>query len=52
VAGFLLDTNVLSEFSRAQSADLRVDRWLKMTPDDLLFVSVLSFAEIRTGIEL
>ena len=52
MAGFLLDTNVLSEFARAQPADLRVDRWLKATPDDVLFASVLTFAEIRRGIEL
>jgi hypothetical protein len=31
VAGFLIDTNVLSEFARAQPADERVDRWLKAT---------------------
>jgi predicted nucleic acid-binding protein len=52
VAGFLLDTNVLSEFARALPADLRVDRWLKATTDDDLFASVLTFAEIRRGIEL
>jgi predicted nucleic acid-binding protein len=49
---FLLDTNVLSEFARALSADPRVDSWLKATPEELLFVSVLTFAEIRRGIEL
>lgn len=52
MAGFLLDTNVLSEFARAQPADLRVDRWLRATPDDVLFASVLTLAEIRRGIEL
>jgi predicted nucleic acid-binding protein len=52
VAGFLLDTNVLSEFARAQAADERVDRWLKATPEETLFASVLTFAEIRRGIEL
>ena len=52
MAGSLLDTNVLSEFARAQAADQRVDRWLKATPDETLFASVLTFAEIRRGIEL
>lgn len=50
--GFLLDTNVLSEFARAQAADENVDRWLKATSDDILFASVLTLAEIRRGIEL
>ena len=29
-----------------------MDRWLKTTLDDSLFVSVLTFAEIRRGIEV
>lgn len=52
MAGFLLDTNVLSEFARVQPADKRVDAWLKAQADDSLFASVLTFAEIRRGIEL
>ena len=52
MTGFLLDTNVLSEFARARSADQHVDRWLKATPEDILFASVLTSAEIRRGIEL
>ena len=52
MSGFLLDTNVLSEFARAQAADQRVDRWLQATPEETLFASVLTFAEIRRGIEL
>ena len=52
MAGFLLDTNVLSEFARALPADPRVDGWLKATPEELLFASILTFAEIRRGIEL
>lgn len=50
--GFLLDTNVLSEFARPQPADQRVDIWLKALPDEMLYASVLTFAEIRRGIEL
>jgi predicted nucleic acid-binding protein len=52
VTGFLLDTNILSEFARPQAADQHVDRWLMATPEEILFASVLTFAEIRRGIEL
>ena len=52
MAGFLLDTNFLSEFARALPANPRVDAWLKATPDEFLFASVLTFAEIRRGLEL
>jgi predicted nucleic acid-binding protein len=52
VTGFLLDTNVLSEFARARQPDQNVDRWLKSTSEDSLFASVLTLAEIRRGIEL
>jgi predicted nucleic acid-binding protein len=52
VTGFLLDTNVLSEFARTREPDQNVDRWLKSTPEDSLFASVLTLAEIRRGIEL
>ena len=38
MTGFLLDTNV--------------DRWLKTTAEESLLASVLTFAEIRRGIEL
>ena len=43
---------MLSEFARAQAADERVDGWLRATPEDTLLASVLTFAEIRRGIEL
>ena len=52
MTGFLLDTNVLSEFSRARVPDQHVDRWLKTIAEESLFASVLTFAEIRRGIEL
>jgi toxin FitB len=51
VAGFLLDTNVLSEFKRRDGPDARVADWLRATNPDLLWASVLSFGEIREGIE-
>jgi len=50
VTGFLLDTNVLSEFARTGEPDQHV--WLKATAEESLFASVLTFAEIRRGIEL
>jgi toxin FitB len=52
VIGFLLDTNVLSEFSRIGEPNRQVKRWLRTTPEESLFASVLTFAEIRRGIEL
>ena len=52
MTGFLLDTNVLSEFARTGEPDQHVDRWLKATAEESLFASVLTFAEIRRGIEL
>jgi predicted nucleic acid-binding protein len=51
VTGFLLDTNVLSEFKRRGDPDPHVAGWLRATNPDLLWASVLSFGEIRKGIE-
>ena len=51
MSGFLLDTNVLSEFKRRGEPDPRVRDWLRATDPDLLWASVLSFGEIRKGIE-
>lgn len=52
MTGFLVDTNVLSEFSRSQAPNQSVDRWMKTTPGESVFASVLTFGEIRRGIEL
>ena len=50
--GFLLDTNLLSEFSRSSfPPDVNVERWMESTHPDMLFTSVLSIGEIRKGIE-
>jgi toxin FitB len=51
VTGFLLDTNVLSELRRARPAP-NVVAFIARQKLDLLFVSVVSLAEIRFGIEL
>jgi toxin FitB len=53
VTGFLLDTNVLSEFSRSASPPHpSVKRWMESARPDDLFTSVLTFGEIRKGIDL
>ena len=51
MSGFLLDTNVLSEFKRRTAPDSRVAGWLREADPDLLWASVLSLGEIRKGIE-
>ena len=51
MTGYLLDTNVLSEFKRRGEPDPLVRGWLRATDPDALWVSVLSVGEIRKGIE-
>ena len=51
-SGFLLDTNVLSEFSRRGEPDPQVRKWLSSAVPESLYVSILMLAEIRRGIEL
>ncbi len=50
MTGWLLDTNVLSEL-RKPRPDQRVVNFVAATPLDQLFVSVVTLAEIRFGIE-
>jgi predicted nucleic acid-binding protein len=50
VNGFLLDTNVISEFTK-QLPDPGVISWLKAADPETLFVSVVTYGEIRLGIE-
>ena len=52
MSGFLLDTNVLSEFSRTGRPNEGGTNWLKSADQEDLFVSVLTVAEILRGIEL
>lgn len=47
--GYLLDTNVPSEFSR-ERPDSRVVGWLRAQPASSLFVSVVTIGEIRKGL--
>jgi len=51
VTGWLLDTNVLFELRR-QKPNSRVVQFVTGQPLELLHVSVVTFAEIRFGIEL
>jgi len=52
MSGFLLDTNVISEFNRRGDPDRRVLQWLEAADPDSLYVSVLTIGEIRWGVEL
>lgn len=51
MTGWLLDTNVLSELRRSKP-EPKVVRFASIQPLELLYVSVVTFAEIRFGIEL
>ena len=52
MSGFLLDTNVIAEFARPDNKpDQRVKQWLEVAQPDSLYTSVLTFGEIRRGIE-
>ena len=48
---FLLDTNIISEWTKPQP-DRNVISWLAEVDEDRVFISVISFAEVRRGIEL
>lgn len=48
---FLLDTNVVSEWVR-QRPNASVVAWLARVDEDRVFLSVVTFAELRHGIEL
>lgn len=50
MSGFLVDTNVISEFVKPQP-EPRVIQWLDGADPESLFVSVVTIGEIRLGIE-
>jgi predicted nucleic acid-binding protein len=50
VIDYLLDTNVVSELVRP-APDARVVNWVRGIQEPHLFISVLTFGEIRRGIE-
>jgi len=49
-AGFLLDTNVLSEVSKPRP-EARTMAWLAATDEARLFLSVATLAELNRGVE-
>jgi predicted nucleic acid-binding protein len=51
LTGWLLDTNVLSELRRP-NPNAKVSRFIATQPLDLLYLSAVTLAEIRFGIEL
>jgi toxin FitB len=50
VRGWLLDTNVISELRKAKP-DAGVTTFIEAQPGDLVYVSEITFGEIRYGIE-
>jgi len=52
MSGFLIDTNVLSEYNRTGGPDPGVRLWLETTDRRTQHVSIITLAEIQKGIEL
>lgn len=50
MSGYLLDTNVVSEFTRVRP-EPKVISWFQATSEELLYLSVLTVGEIRKGID-
>ena len=50
MSGFLLDTNVLSEYNKEDAPHPGVVRWIGATPESAQYISVLTLAEIEKGI--
>lgn len=50
-AGFLLDTNVISELMKRR-AHPSVVEWIDSTAEELLHLSVITIGEVRKGIDL
>lgn len=48
--GWLIDTNIISEWVKPRP-DAGVVRWLEEVDEDRVFLSVISLAEIRFGVE-
>jgi toxin FitB len=48
---YLIDTNVLSEMRRPRP-NPAVAHWIATTPDELLFVSVVTLGDLQAGVEM
>jgi len=49
---YLLDTNIISELRKAPTCDPKLLKWAKSTASEQHFLSLLTFGEIRKGIEI
>ena|SRR5438067_13580246 len=52
MSGYLIDTNVISEYNREGTPSPGVVKWIAAAPESSQFVSVLTLAEIEKGILL
>ncbi len=52
MSGYLLDTNVISEYGRERPPDQRVRAWVDAQREQGLYLSVLTLGEIRKGTTL
>jgi len=52
VNGFLIDTNVVSEFRKERRSDKNVRGWANKHADSEMWMSVLVLGELRRGVEL
>ncbi len=50
--GWLLDTNVISEFTKGAQVDAGVKAWIERAPENQLYLSVVTLGEIAKGIAL
>ena len=48
--GYLIDTNVISEYNRETGPHMGGAKWMEGTAESLQYVSVLTLAEIEKGI--
>jgi predicted nucleic acid-binding protein len=51
MAGFLLDTNVISELMKPRPSR-KVITWVERTAEALMYLSVITIGEVRKGIDL
>src|ERR1043165_5583483 len=50
-SGYLLDTNVISELMKRRPSRT-VAQWIETTPEELMYLSVITIGEIRKRIDL